>query len=237
LLVRWKEGKPLPPRDWAGVSTALIGLVLLGISLAGGTAEGTSAEWTRVAWWIAGCGAVGWVAAGPGSRRLTAGAGSGIAAGLMYAAGDVATKASLGPFGNLAFVPAVLVCHLLGFAALQGGFQEGSALATAGIASLLNNAIPIAAGLSLFGEPLGHGALGGLRVAAFAAVVAGAGLLARPQGPGLDLGTQKAEPTPLPMRGERGPVASERLVVALREVRPAPDRLDPLEHPGGDPAP
>ena len=216
LLVRWKVGKPLPPRDWAGVSIALTGLALLGISLAGGTAEGTSAEWTRVAWWIAGCGAIAWFAAGPGSRRLTAGAGAGIAAGLMYAAGDVATKASLGPLGNLAFVSAVLVCHLLGFAALQGGFQRGSALATAGIASLLNNAIPIAAGISLFGEPLGHGVSGGLRIAAFAAVVAGAGLLARPEGPGPDLGTQKAEPTPLVVSGEHRPVAGATLPLERR---------------------
>ena len=206
LLVRWVGGKPLLPREWAGVSIALIGLALLGISLAGGTAKGTSAEWTRVAWWIAGCGAIAWIAAGPGSRRLTGGAGSGITAGLMYAAGDVATKAWLGPPGNLAFVPAVLVCHLLGFTALQGGFQRGSALATAGIASLLNNALPIAAGISIFGEPLGHGALGGLRIAAFVAVVAGAGLLARPEGSGPDLGTEKAEPTPLAVRGEHGQV-------------------------------
>jgi len=204
LLVRWMGGKPLPPRDWAGVSIALIGLALLGISLAGVTAEGTSAEWTQVAWWIASCGTIAWVAAGPGSRWLTAGAGSGITAGLMYAAGDVATKASLGPHGNLGFVPAVLVCHLLGFAALQGGFQRGSALATAGIASLLNNAVPIAAGLSIFGEPVGHGALGSLRIVAFAAIVAGAGLLARPGGQRPDRVTQEAPP-PLAVRGGTSP--------------------------------
>jgi len=51
-------------------------------------------------------------------------------------------------------------------------------LATAGIATLLTNALPIAAGTTLFGE--GLGALPLLRTLAFACTVAGATLLARP---------------------------------------------------------
>jgi len=49
------------------------------------------------------------------------------------------------------------------------------------VATLLTNALPIAAGPVLFAEPLPSGALGVLRVLAFAAVVAGAALLARPK--------------------------------------------------------
>jgi hypothetical protein len=80
----------------------------------------------------------------------------------------------------LFFVPALLACHGLAFIALQLGFQRGRALATAGVASLLTNALPIAGGLLVFGETLPGGALGGIRALAFAFVVVAAALLARP---------------------------------------------------------
>ena len=47
------------------------------------------------------------------------------------------------------------------------------------MATLWTNALPIAAGTILFGEPIPGGNLGAVRVAAFAAVVAGAFLLSR----------------------------------------------------------
>ena len=47
---------------------------------------------------------------------------------------------------RLAFVPALLACHGLAFVALQLGFQRGGALATAGVATLCTNALPIVAG-------------------------------------------------------------------------------------------
>jgi hypothetical protein len=50
--------------------------------------------------------------------------------------------------------------------------------ATAGLSTLLTNALPIAAGMVLFYEPLPSALIGGVRIAAFAAVVAGAVLLA-----------------------------------------------------------
>jgi len=103
----------------------------------------------------------------------------GAAAGLLYAAGDVATKAAVGGGARFAFVPALLACHGLAFVALQLGFQRGTALATAGVATLLTNALPIVAGTALFHEGLPDGALGALRVLAFVAVVAGAAGLAR----------------------------------------------------------
>jgi hypothetical protein len=162
LLVRWTEGAALHRRDWAGVAAALIGLALLGLSLRGSTGSGVGADWPRVA-----------------SLILAAGAGAGIAAGLMYAAGDVGTRAAIGTGGRFAFVPVLLLCHLLGFVALQSGFQKGSVLATAGVASVLTNALPIAAGIVVFGEPLGSGIVGLLRGSAFVCVVVGAALLAR----------------------------------------------------------
>ncbi len=89
---------------------------------------------------------------------------------------------------ELAFVPVLLACHGLAFVALQLGFQQGGALATAGVASLATNALPIVAGTTLFGEGLPDGPLGVLRVLAFGAVVIGAGAIAR--------GGEAREPAP-----------------------------------------
>jgi hypothetical protein len=115
------------------------------------------------------------------ARGLAPGAGLGAAAGLFYAAGDIGTKAAVGGGWRLLFVPVLLACHGAAFVCLQLGFQRGSALATAGVATLLTNAVPIAGGILLFHEHLPGGPLGVARVLAFAAVVAGAAALAKPE--------------------------------------------------------
>jgi hypothetical protein len=114
-----------------------------------------------------------------GGRALRAGAVFGIAAGLLYAAGDVATKAAVGGGTRLGLIALLLACHGLAFVALQLGFQRGGVLATAGLSSLFTNALPIAAGIVLFGEGLPAGWAGASRAAAFAAVVVGGAGLAR----------------------------------------------------------
>jgi hypothetical protein len=78
---------------------------------------------------------------------------------------------------RLAFVPVLLACHGLAFVSLQLGFQRGGPLATAGVATLLTNALPIAAGFVVFTESLPGGILGVLRVVAFFLVVLGAAAL------------------------------------------------------------
>src|SRR5262249_60219664 len=93
-------------------------------------------SWRTVAVWIAASIVAAALAVGVGGRVLRSGAGFGLAAGLLYAAGDVATKAAVVGGARLAFVPAVLACHGLAFVALQLGFQRGGALATAGVATL-----------------------------------------------------------------------------------------------------
>ena len=63
---------------------------------------------------------------------------------------------------------------------LQAGFQRGNALTTAGIATLLTNALPIVAGETIFAEPRPQGWLGVVRLL-FSLVVAGAVALSRHQ--------------------------------------------------------
>ena len=118
-------------------------------------------------------------AAGPLARRLRPGAALGAAAGLLYSGGDVATKAfASGTHPVALFGGLLLICHGLAFVALQLAFQRGSALATAGLSTLLTNALPIVAGLAVFGEVMPGGVAGALRGLGFAATVAGAALLA-----------------------------------------------------------
>lgn len=179
LLVWRTTGVSLSRGEQLGMMFALAGLALLGVSLAGQRPGGAHAGWLPVAGWVAVSLAVAVLAAGPLARTVAAGAGLGIAAGVLFAAGDVATKAVLGGGRAVFFAPAALLCLGVGFVALQLSFQRGGALATAGVASLFTNALPIAAGLVLYREPLPSDGLGALRVVSFAFVVAGAAVLAR----------------------------------------------------------
>jgi hypothetical protein len=170
----------LSGRERLAVSIAFAGLLLLGLSLVAVSAPSGHGSWVAVAVWMGVSVAVAAVAAGPLARGLAAGAGLGVAAGVLYAAGDVGTKAAIVGGARLAFVPALLACHGLAFVALQLGFQRGGALATAGMATLWTNALPIAAGTVLFAESLPDGSRGAARLLAFACVVLGAAALARP---------------------------------------------------------
>jgi hypothetical protein len=157
-----------------GVVVAIAGLALLAGSLSGHAGHSSRGSAWAIGAWIAVS-----LAAACAAGLTRSGAGLGLAAGVLYAAGDVATKAAVHGGGRLAFVPVLLACHGLAFAALQLGFQRGGVLATAGVATLFTNALPIAAGTTLFGEGLGP--LPAVRVVAFACTVAGATLLARPE--------------------------------------------------------
>src|SRR5207244_8043940 len=166
-------------RELPAVVPSVVGLVLLAGSLAGHVRTSQHANLRDAAVWMLASVALAGLAAGPGASLLNRAAGLGMAAGVLYAAGDVGTKAAVSGGFHPAFVPALLACHGLAFVALQLGFQRGSALTTAGLATLWTNALPIAAGMTVFAEPLPGGVLGAARIAAFAAVVAGAALLTR----------------------------------------------------------
>jgi hypothetical protein len=150
------------------------GLGLLAVSLVGGAPKSTTVSLGALIVWLS---ASAILAALLGVRG--SGAGLGLAAGALYAAGDVGTKAAVHGGAWLLVVPVVLAAHGAAFVALQIGFQRGTPLATAGTSTLLTNALPIAAGIALFHEHLPGGALGVLRVIAFASVVVAAAMLAR----------------------------------------------------------
>jgi hypothetical protein len=94
----------------------------------------------------------------------------------------------------------MLGAYAFGSIVLQLGFQHGGALRTAGLATLFTNALPIAAGMTVYGEPLPDGEFAVLRVLSFAAVVVGAVALARPE---KTEGTE-ADGAPAPLRERTG---------------------------------
>ncbi len=181
-LLAWRFGSARPlRRELVSLALALAGLVALAVSLAHGSPSSSRASTTAAGVWIGASVVLAGLVVLGGRRGLRAGAGFGIAAGLLYASGDVATKVAVGGGGaaRLAFVAVLLACHGAAFVVLQLGFQRGGVLATAGLASLFTNAVPIMAGIALFGEGLPAGWTGSARVFAFALVVAGGAGLAR----------------------------------------------------------
>ena len=183
-LLAWRLGGARPVRrELVALALALIGLIGLAVSLAGSAPQGPKGSLLAVFAWVGGSAVLAAMIVGTGTRVLRAGAAFGIGAGVLYAAGDVATKAAVNGGARLALVAVLLACHGLAFVALQLGFQRGGVLATAGLSSLFTNAVPIVAGLALFGEGLPAGWVGVVRVAAFAAVVAGGAGLARGETP------------------------------------------------------
>ena len=104
-----------------------------------------------------------------------------VAGGLFFSIGDISTKLTTQGGARAAFVVLLLVGYAAGTALLQIGYQAGAALTVAGLATLVTNALPIAAGTVVLDEPLPGGVLGAIRLLAFVAVVTGAVLLARQQ--------------------------------------------------------
>jgi hypothetical protein len=173
-LLAQRRGEILGRAQWRAVAVSIGGLALLAGSLPGGTANAQQPNAGAIGVFVAASVAVALLA---GSFRSAAA--FGIASGVLYGTGDVATKAATFAGAWLVLVVVVLAAHGTAFAFLQLGFQRGSALTTAGLATLLTNALPIAAGVMLFHEHVPGGALGAARVAGFGAVVVGAALLTR----------------------------------------------------------
>jgi hypothetical protein len=170
-------------RELAGVAISVLGLAALGISLAGGGSGGdTDTETLPILLWLAATVGVAVLVLTAGRRLFGTAAAEGIAGGLFFSIGDISTKVATQGGAHIAFAASVVGGYALGTWLLQLGYQRGAALTVAGMATLLTNALPIAAGPAVLDEPVPSGPLGVVRVLAFGLVTAGAILLARPGG-------------------------------------------------------
>jgi hypothetical protein len=166
--------------ELAGVWISMLGLLALAVSLVGGSGEGTGGTTGEILLWLGATAAAAGVALVLGRRFGWSGVAYGIAGGLLFSIGDISVKIATQGGVRTAFAVGVVIGYSLGTFFLQLGYQKTRALTVAGIATLLTNALPIAAGSVVLGEPVPSGAWGALRILAFAAVTAGAILLARP---------------------------------------------------------
>jgi hypothetical protein len=166
--------------ELAGVLVSMLGLLALAVSLAGGSGEGTGGSTAEILLWLGATGGAAVAALALGRRFGALAVAEGIAGGLFFSIGDISVKVATQGGARAAFAIGVIAGYALGTAFLQLGYQKGGALTVAGLATLLTNALPIAAGTVALGEPVPSGAFGGVRILAFAAVTLGAILLARP---------------------------------------------------------
>ena len=180
----------LEPRERAGVGISFVGLALLGVSLQHASGEGGGGHLSAILIWLGATAALGGAVLHLAPRLgISAAVARGLAGGLCFSIGDISTKLATDGGVRTAFLITLVAGYLCGTALLQSGYQKrgGAAVRVAGLATLITNALPIAAGTLLLEEPFPSGGLGVARALAFAAVVCGAFLLA-----------QEDEPTPTP---------------------------------------
>ena len=176
-------GRRLGGRERTGVLLSVAGLLALAISLAGGTGQGGGGSTAELVRWLGATAGAALLVMSLGRRILGVAVANGVAGGLLFSIGDVSTKVATQGGARIAFTVTLILGYALGTALLQLGYQAGGALTVAGLATLLTNALPIAAATVVLHEPVPAGMLGALRVAAFVAVSAGAVLLAQPDDP------------------------------------------------------
>jgi drug/metabolite transporter (DMT)-like permease len=183
-------GFELGRRQWIGIGLAAVSLCLL--TLTGGGGGGAHSGYS-----LAGMIVFESIAVGVGvilvvshlTERIPVQRGVllGIAAGLGFGISDVAIKAlsgdlDSGPIGLLSPWSVVIVtAAVFSFFASARSLQIGDGVAVIAVTSVAANLSTIVAGLAVFGDRLGNDALVvGVRVAAFALILAGAALIPAP---------------------------------------------------------
>ena len=172
----------LARREQLAVVLALAGLVLLGVSLGGREPTNVHPPVIGIVIWLAACAGLA-VLLIVQPTRFGRAATLGLAAGLLFADGDVSAKLiGYGGWWLLALVPLILA-YGTGTSVLQTAYQRGDALTAAGMATMVTNAVPIAASFVLFGERLPSGSFAVLQIAAFGFLVISAVALGHQQVP------------------------------------------------------
>lgn len=179
LAVLGAHGHPLRLglRKQLGVAVGLAGLALLALSLLGHAPSERLPRPLPAAAWLGACAAAGFAliaVRGPIARAATLG----LAAGLLFAGGDISVKLVVHGGWWLVALGSLIAFYASGSIRLQAAFQHGDPLTAAGMATLATNALPISAGFVLFGESLPSGTRAILQIVGLAATVASALALA-----------------------------------------------------------
>ena len=183
LALVTSDGHPrrLALHEQLAVVAALTGLVFLSLSLIGSHTADRPPKTIGALVWLASCASAALVLTGV-RWRLSRTATLGLAAGLLFAGGDISVKLVVHGGVWLAAIAALIGFYALGTMRLQAAFQHGDALTAAGIATLATNAVPIAGGFALFGASLPAGYRGAFQIAGFATILVSAVALAASRG-------------------------------------------------------
>jgi hypothetical protein len=179
-------GHDVSRREWIGVALTAAGLAFLAATLEG-TGDSAHAEYGG---WELGF-YVGLVTIAGLALVALRGAGGlalAVSAGLLWAGSDVTIKALSGKTGELGagvlvhpFVLVILVLSLVGLLVSARSLQIGPVVPVIALTSTTANALTIAAGPLVFGEPLPEEPLAlAVRLAAFALVIGAAAMTPPP---------------------------------------------------------
>jgi len=200
--------RSLARRELTGVLISMLGLLALAVSLVGGSHEGTGGSEFEILLWLGASAGAAFLALAFGRRFGAMAAAEGIAGGLFFSIGDISVKVATQGGARSAFAAGVIIGYSLGTAFLQLGYQKGGALTVAGLATLLTNALPIAAGSVVLGEPVPSDGFGAVRILGFVGVTVGAILLARPARSELDQPRGSVDPSTSVERRIKPPTTS-----------------------------
>jgi drug/metabolite transporter (DMT)-like permease len=179
-------GHEVSRREWIGVALTAAGLAFLAATLEG-TGDSAHADYggAELAVYVglatvAGLALVAW--------RGTSGLALAVSAGLLWAGSDVTIKALSGKAGELGagvllhpFALVILVLSLVGLLVSARSLQIGPVVPVIALTSTTANALTIAAGPAVFGEPLPEHPLAlAVRLGAFALVIGAAAMTPPP---------------------------------------------------------
>ena len=179
-------GHEVSRREWIGVALTAAGLAFLAATLEG---AGDSAHADYGGWELFGYVGLATIAGlGLVAMRSGGGLALAVAAGLLWAGSDVTIKALSGKTGELGagvllhpFALVILVLSLVGLLVSARSLQIGPAVPVIALTSTTANALTIAAGPIVFGEPLPEEPLAlAVRLAAFALVIGAAAMTPPP---------------------------------------------------------
>jgi len=176
-------------REWIGVALAAVGLAFLAATLDGTGGDAHSDyDAATLAFFLAAvtAGAIGVAVAGNGTAH--AGIAFGASAGLFWAVSDTAIKAQTGTFGENVLgvflhplVLIIIVASFIGLTVSAKSLQSGKAVPVIAMTTVAANALTIASGPIVFGDPLPEDTLGQIaRLAAFVLVIVAAALTPAP---------------------------------------------------------
>jgi multidrug transporter EmrE-like cation transporter len=176
-------------REWIGVALAALGLAFLAATLEGsGESAHSDYDPATLAAFLAVVAAMATGAAVAWHRSVHAGVALGASAGLFWAVSDTAIKAQTGTFGESVvtvfvhpLVLIIIVASFIGLTVSAKSLQVGKAVPVIAMTTVAANALTIASGPIVFGDPVPEDALGLIaRVSAFVLVIGAAALTPAP---------------------------------------------------------